>query len=50
MLGFPPETEFRLTDPSEVLEALQIKVDKYDEYELDKLVAIALESLSLIHI
>ncbi|MFY9354939.1 MAG: TolC family protein, partial [Bacillota bacterium] len=44
MLGFPPETEFRLTDPSEVLEALQIKVDKYDEYELDKLVAIALES------
>lgn len=44
MLGFPPETEFRLTDPSEVLEALQIKVDKYDGYELDKLVAIALES------
>ncbi|HOJ58600.1 MAG TPA: TolC family protein, partial [Bacillota bacterium] len=44
MLGFPPETEFRLTDPSEVLEALQMKVDKYDGYELDELVAIALEN------
>lgn len=40
-LGLPPETQFQLTDAFDVSEVFQMK---HDEYELEELMAIALEN------